>query len=182
MEAVRNPLFMARAFARALQKDPPLRDTLRLMMVGAGSLLEEVRRLLTESGVADCAWLPGARNDVAALMSAADLFALTSLNEGISNTILEAMASALPVIATQVGGNLELVDAGHAGAFVPVNDVEALADTLRRYALDSHLRRSHSVAARARAVEQYGLPVMIEKYLELYDELLRSKLSQRAAA
>jgi glycosyltransferase involved in cell wall biosynthesis len=94
------------------------------------------QRLFNEAGLAHLAWLPRERADVPAVMRGLDLFVLPSLAEGISNTILEAMACACPVLATRVGGNAELVDAGTTGELVPPGDVEAMAQALAALAAD----------------------------------------------
>jgi glycosyltransferase involved in cell wall biosynthesis len=92
--------------------------------------------------------------------------------EGISNTILEAMASALPVVATGVGGNAELVENGVTGALVPPRDPEALAGVLARYVDDEKLRREQARAGRARAEREFGIEKMTASYLGVYDGLL----------
>lgn len=107
MQAVKDQTLLARAFIRALELAPTLR--LRLLMVGDGPLRERAQALLEQAGVAHLAWLPGERKDIADVLRGLDGFVLPSLAEGISNTILEAMASGLPVIATAVGGNSELL-------------------------------------------------------------------------
>jgi glycosyltransferase involved in cell wall biosynthesis len=101
-----------------------------------------------------------------------DVFALPSTNEGISNTVLEAMASGLPVVATRVGGNPELVVDGVTGALVAPGDEAALAEALARYAGDPELRRTHGAAARTRAVEEFSIEAMMKRYSDLYDEVL----------
>jgi glycosyltransferase involved in cell wall biosynthesis len=87
-------------------------ERLRLVMIGDGPLRAQAQAELDQAGVAHLAWLPGERRDVADVMRGLHAFVLPSIAEGISNTILEAMASALPVIATDVGGNADLVQAG----------------------------------------------------------------------
>ena len=105
-------------------------------MVGDGPLRAEAQAVLDAAGVGHLAWLPGERADVPDVMRGLDCFVLPSLAEGISNTILEAMASGLPVLATDVGGNAELVVAGQTGRLVPAGDVEALAAGLVGMAAD----------------------------------------------
>ena len=112
MQTVKAQTILARAFVRALQLQPALRERLRLVMVGEGPLRAEAQEMLDAAGVGHLAWLPGERADVPDVMRGLDGFVLPSLAEGVSNTILEAMASGLPVIATDVGGNAELVVAG----------------------------------------------------------------------
>jgi len=113
-----------------------------------------------------------------------DVFALPSLAEGISNTILEAMATGLPVIATDVGGNAELVEAGVTGRVIPSNDVAALADALARYADAPGSAHRHGLAGRARAERLYGIDAMVAQYDALYERLLaRSReIGRRGAA
>jgi glycosyltransferase involved in cell wall biosynthesis len=100
------------------------------------------------------------------------VFVLPSLNEGISNTILEAMATGLPVVATAVGGNVELVDDA-TGMLVTAGDDAALARALGRYLADAELRTAHGRNARAVAVERFSLPAMVAGYQGVYDALAR---------
>src|SRR5690606_1372840 len=92
MQAVKNQTLLVDAFVRLLQRQPALREQLRLVLVGDGPLRDECRQRLEAAGVADLAWLPGERSDVPEVMRGLHCFALPSLAEGISNTILEAMA------------------------------------------------------------------------------------------
>ncbi len=105
-------------------------------------------------------------------MRGMDVFVLGSLREGISNTILEAMASGLPVIATATGGNAELVATGETGALVPPGDSAALASAITAYAADSALRTRHGQNARARAVAEFSIAAMLASYQALYDHTL----------
>ena len=89
-----------------------------------------------------------------AILRGLDCFVLPSLAEGISNTILEAMASGLPVIATAVGGNPELVEAGRTGELVPAADPEALAERILAYARDPEAARAAGRAGRERVERQ----------------------------
>ena len=172
MEPVKAPMTLARAFVRAVTERPELRGSLRLAMIGDGTLYPEVRELLETAGMADLAWLPGARNDIAGLLRSLDVFALPSLAEGISNTVLEAMASGVPVVATRVGGNPELVAEGETGALVAPGDEEGLAAALTGYAGDPKARWEHGAAARRRAVRQFSIDAMVASYLALYERLL----------
>ncbi len=159
---------LARAFVLALRRAPTLRDRMRLVMVGDGPLRAEAQRILEEGGVADLAWLPGERSDVPELMRAFDAFALPSLAEGVSNTILEAMASGLPVLATAVGGNPELVSAGRSGLLVPAGDVEAMAQGLSAWAARPESARALGHAGRDRVLRRFSLQAMIDGYLAVY--------------
>jgi len=181
MTGIKSPLTLARAFVELLGSEPDARARLRLALVGDGPELAAVRTLLAEAGAADIAWLPGARGDVPQLLRAMDLFVLSSLNEGISNTILEAMASGLPVVATSVGGNGELVRDGGTGMLVAPGDPAALAAALRRYLRDPSLREAHARAARERALADFSMEAMVHGYLDVYDRLLGRAPLARAA-
>jgi len=173
MQPVKDPLTLAAAFVRALSLAPALRHSLRLVMVGAGPLRVEVQALLTRAGVAELAWLPGERGDVAAILRGLDCFVLPSLAEGISNTILEAMACGLPVVATEVGGNAELVEAGLTGHLVPAAGVEWLAQSLVNYAVDREAARAAGRAGRERVLRSFSLGGMVQRYQQLYQRSLR---------
>jgi glycosyltransferase involved in cell wall biosynthesis len=108
---------------------------------------------------------------VSELLQTLDVFVLTSLNEGLSNTILEAMATGLPVIATAVGGNGELVVDGETGSLVAPSDVDALAARLARYRQDPALAARHGRAGRSRVVAQFSLAAMVSAYGDLYRSL-----------
>lgn len=159
---------LARAFVLALHRTPALRDRMRLVMIGDGPLRAEARQVLEEGGVADLAWLPGERSDVPEMMRAFDAFALPSLAEGVSNTILEAMASGLPVLATAVGGNPELVSAGRSGLLVPAGDIEAMAQGLSAWAARPDSARALGHAGRDRVLRRFSLQAMIDGYLSVY--------------
>ncbi|HTK69753.1 MAG TPA: glycosyltransferase, partial [Candidatus Eisenbacteria bacterium] len=119
------------------------------------------------------AWLPGSREDVPEQLRGFDVFALPSRAEGISNTILEAMATGLPTVVTDVGGNPELVRDGETGWLVPSADPAALAEGLARYVENPALAREHGASGRARAEREFSLTAMVERYLSVYDRATR---------
>jgi sugar transferase (PEP-CTERM/EpsH1 system associated) len=178
MQRVKDQTSLAQAFVQALQQRPDLRPRLRLVMAGDGPLRAEVERLLIDAGVGEFAWLPGERRDVAGWMRGLDCFVLPSLAEGVSNTILEAMATGLPVIATDVGGNAELVEEGVTGLLVPARDTAAMAQRIIALADDAATCGRFGAAGRLAAEQRFALPVMVAGYQGLYDELL----AQRAPA
>ncbi len=172
MQVVKDQTLLARAFIRALELDPSLKARLRLVMVGDGALRAQAIQLLEQAGIADLAWLPGERNDVPDIMRGLDCFVLPSLAEGISNTILEAMASGLPVIATCVGGNPELVVEGRTGELVPAGDCEAMAQALVSYATRPEQARAAGRAGRAEVERRFSMEAMVGAYRGLYDRSL----------
>ncbi|HRK79403.1 MAG TPA: glycosyltransferase, partial [Thiobacillus sp.] len=128
--------------------------------------------LLQQAGLAHLAWLPGERDDIAEIMRAFDVFVLPSKNEGISNTVLEAQASGLPVIATAVGGNVELVKADVNGMLVAPGDINDMAQALLGY-LDSPARiAEHGGQARRQAEQRFSIAAMAEAYARVYDRTL----------
>lgn len=174
MQTVKDQTLLARAFIRALELDPVLKTRLRLVMVGDGPLRTEALQLLEQAGVADLAWLPGERHDVPDILRGLDCFALPSLAEGISNTILEAMASGLPVIATRVGGSPELVVEGRTGELVPAGDAEAMARALVSYATGPEQARAAGRAGRAEVERRFSMEAMVGAYRRLYDQTLKA--------
>jgi sugar transferase (PEP-CTERM/EpsH1 system associated) len=179
MQPVKNPLGLAQAFVKVLNEAPEQRARLRLVMVGDGPERAAVQALLASAGVADLAWLPGERRDVPEVMRGLDCFVLPSLAEGISNTILEAMATGLPVLAAQVGGNADLVQhrgAQRTGVLVPEASPEALAEGLKGLAREPGLARQLGQAGRARVEREFSLAAMVGAYQGLYEQ----GLAQRA--
>ncbi len=172
LEAVKDPLTLLRAFVALLERQPQLRERARLMFIGDGALREVLQAGIEKAGVGPLCWLAGSRDDVPALLRGLDLFALPSLNEGISNTILEAMATALPVVATRVGGNLELVREGRTGRLCTAGDAVAMADALLTYAGEPELARRHGGAARAVVEMEFALTRMVDEYAAVYEQVL----------
>jgi len=173
MQAVKAPEILVDSFIQLLAQEPTARERVRLVMIGDGSLLPMLRERLTAAGVMNLAWLPGARDDIPDLLRSFDVFVLPSLAEGICNTILEAMASGLPVIATQVGGNPELVIAGETGSLITPSNVAELTATLTDYLNSSARIQREGEAARHRAEQEFSLDTMVGRYLAVYDNLLR---------
>lgn len=172
MQTVKDQPTLARAFIRALEIDPSLKDRLRLVMVGDGPLRADCQMLLEGAGIADLAWLPGERNDIPEIMRGLDCFVLPSLAEGISNTILEAMASGLPVIATNVGGNADLVTAGKTGEIIPAANPDAMAQEILRLAHEPALAKDMGLTGRDLVEKKFSMNAMVAAYQGTYDKLL----------
>ncbi|MBU1395832.1 MAG: TIGR03088 family PEP-CTERM/XrtA system glycosyltransferase [Gammaproteobacteria bacterium] len=173
MVAVKDYPTLTRAFIQLVRQQPERAARARLVIVGEGPARKTCLDLLQAAGLAHLAWLPGAREDIADIMQVLDVFVLPSKNEGISNTILEALASGLPVIATAVGGNLELVEEGINGMLVQPGDVGGMAQALLGY-LDAPARiAEHGGNARQHAVQRFSIPVMAEAYATVYDQTLQ---------
>lgn len=175
MQAVKDQPTLARAFVLALQRQPRLRERIRLVMIGDGPLRSVSRSILEEGGAGELAWLPGERNDVALIMRSFSCFILPSLAEGVSNTILEAMASGLPVIATAVGANAELVQHGRTGEIVSPASHEALAESLIGLVTQGERAAAMGRAGRAAAERSFSLLAMTSAYQSLYDGQLKAR-------
>jgi sugar transferase (PEP-CTERM/EpsH1 system associated) len=178
MQAVKHQTLLAQAFVRALQMQPALRQRLRLVLVGDGPLRAEAAAILAAAGDDSLAWLPGERSDVPDVMRGLDCFVLPSLAEGISNTILEAMASGLPVIATDVGGNADLVVHGISGDIVPAGQVEPLAQSLVRMAVDGKRAMAMGQAGRRATEQRFSMQAMVSTYQNLYDREIALRAPQ----
>ncbi len=172
LEEVKDQPTLVAAFCRLVTRRPELRQVLRLVVVGDGSLRGALERMLAEHDAADLAWLPGYRSDAPELMRSLDAFVLPSRREGISNTILEAMATAKPVVATAVGGSPEIVVDGVTGFLVPRADPSAMAARLEAYVDDPALAVAHGQAGLARVREKFSLGAMMSAYGQVYDALL----------
>ncbi len=180
MQAAKDQAMLARAFVKAIALAPELAERLRLVMVGDGPLLGEVRGVLAAAGLQHLAWLPGGRNDVAQVMRGLNVFALPSLAEGISNTILEAMACGLPVVATAVGGNADLVQQGKTGFIVPPGDPENMALRLVEFAQNAELARNFGAAGRARVTSAFSMQAMVKTYQDVYESQLQRRFGALA--
>lgn len=172
MQLVKDPLLLAQSFVQALQAQPALRERVRLVMVGDGPMRAPTQAVLDAAGVAGLAWLPGERNDIATVMRGLSAFVLPSRAEGVSNTILEAMACGLPVLATAVGGNPELVADGRTGRLVASGDVAGMAGCLADWAVQPGLAAGLGRAGRAAVEARFSLDAMVEAYCRLYADRL----------
>ncbi len=172
MQSVKHQTVLARALIIAHRKSPEAARRLRLVMVGDGPLRAEATTLLAQARLAHAAWLPGERADIDTILRGLDCFVLPSLAEGISNTILEAMACGLPVVATAVGGNGDLVEAGRTGQLVAVDDAEALADAILGYFNAPERARLHGATGRMTVERRFSIEAMVARYAGVYDELL----------
>jgi sugar transferase (PEP-CTERM/EpsH1 system associated) len=178
MEPVKDQITLTQAFIQLVRAGSEARKRLRLVMIGDGSLRRRAIELLRSAQVESLAWLPGERDDVAELMRSMDLFVLPSLREGISNTILEAMATGLPIVAARVGGNPELVDAGSTGDLVPHSDPVSLACAIDRYFSQPKKAIQHGTLGRRTVERRFSMESMVEGYLKTYDAVMQRRSAQ----
>ena len=169
--AVKNQRLLIRSFAELCKRFRHL----KLVITGDGPLRNELESQVKDLALDRCVHLLGRRSDVPLVMAAMDIFVLCSHSEGMSNTILEAMSSGLPVVATAVGGNPELVVHQKTGYLIPDDDVDALTASTESLIVDANLRERMGFAGRQRAVRQFSLRAMVERYETLYRNCLTRK-------
>jgi len=180
MQEVKDQPTLVRAFLHLREMMGQGREKLRLVLVGDGPLREHCGRLLEEGGARAAAWLPGECSNIGETMRAMDVFVLPSRGEGAANTLLEAMATGLPSVATRVGGNPELVQEGVTGMLVPAGDPVSMAAAIRRYVDDSGLRSAHGRNGRLRVESEFTLDSMVRRYADLYDHVLGARVGPQA--
>jgi len=163
LDPIKNHPFLIDAFLKTHRDFP---DS-RLIVVGDGPEMPSLRKMVDDPSIL----MLGARDDVPSLMRLFDVYSLTSFNEGISNTILEAMASGLPVIATHVGGNPELIRDGKNGFLFESGDQLAFCKAMIRYMQDEGLRKRHGTAACRYVVENFSIERMTAGYEDMYLQL-----------
>ncbi len=146
----------------------PGADRARLLLVGDGPCRERLQRQIAALGLARRVRLLGARDDVPDLLAAADVFCLSSDTEGLSCSILEAMAAGLPAVVTAVGGNAELVRDGQTGFIVPPGDAATLALRLEELLGDPLLRQRYAHHASRRVRSHFSAAGNLRQYLLLY--------------
>jgi glycosyltransferase involved in cell wall biosynthesis len=142
-----------------------------LLVAGDGPLREVLTDQAAALGISAEVRLLGHRTDPEQVMAALDVFVLSSVSEGMSNTILEAMATGLPVVATRVGGANELVQEGVTGHLVPPRDPTALAVAIEHLLQSPDTRAALGAAARHRVAHEFSLGAMIRSYDDLYESL-----------
>jgi len=172
LAAVKDQATLVRAFSRLLTQQPENRDHLRLIIAGDGPERSRLQGLIKELKTEECVWITGDRDDIPDILKSFDFFVLPSLGEGISNTILEAMATGLPIIATNVGGNPELVEEGVNGHLVPRGNHEALADSMDKLIHSTGSRKSMGAASLEKVRAEFDWNRTVAGYLAVYDELL----------
>ena len=139
------------------------------LVCGDGSRRAQLESLAQGLGIADAVRFLGEQRQVADVLAALDVFVLPSRHEGLGVAILEAMAMALPVVASDVGGIPEIVDAGRTGVLVPPEDAAALASAIAALDRDRALAYQMGAAGRARVLAEFSMEVMADRYERLYE-------------
>jgi len=167
---IKDHVTLINAFAQLVKEFPDV----DLLLVGDGPERSALSRLCTDLNLGDRVQFLGIRADVAEILQAVNVFALTSLCEAASLTILEAMASGLPVVVTDVGGNPEMVRDGIDGFLAPRQDAQVIAQALRKLLNQPETAQKMGEAGRTRVQQYYSLSRTIDRYHQLYRELAAS--------
>jgi len=169
MAAVKDQLTLIKAIEFLITEYPELKNIIRLEVVGDGELYSTIQSYIKEHSLTENIKLLGARNDVANILQNFDVFVLPSLAEGIPLTILEAMATSLPVISTKVGGVPELIENDINGYLISPQDVKTLATKIKQYIDKPELITQHGLNARAKVETKFSLQAMTKQYLNSYN-------------
>jgi glycosyltransferase involved in cell wall biosynthesis len=144
-----------------------------LIIIADGPEKETIIQLLDQSKLSKSVMLIPVVDEIASYLSAADLFVLPSRFEGLSNSLLEAMACGLPVISTGVGGSMDIIEDGINGLLIDVDNDEQLMQAIVKIFTDSLLAANLGKNARQTVVDKYNLSEIAGKYVELYRELVK---------
>ena len=166
LEPRKGHRFLIEAIAQLALRSPSVK--VKCFIAGHGSIRGELERQVASEGCRERVKLPGRIDDTRELLWASDIFAMPSVNEGLGVAALEAMASALPVIASDVGGLHEAVEDDRTGIVVPPAHADRIASAIHRLAESPGLRSHLGAAARARVVENYSMEKMAARTLALY--------------
>ncbi len=143
----------------------------RLLIIGDGPLLDQLKDKAASLKLTDKIVFTGDRHDVSRLLTAVDIATLCSQSEGLSLTLLEAMSTQLPVVATDVGGNSDIITNGENGYIIKLNDKSDYADKLSKLIHSGDLRKRLGIKARNEALANWSLKGMVNAYQDLYQEL-----------
>jgi sugar transferase (PEP-CTERM/EpsH1 system associated) len=175
LDATKDPLTLVRAFAKLRREQPD--STLKLLIVGDGSERTHLETFVAEQGLNGAVVFTGLRHDVPRLLGAMNVFALSSLSEGMPITVLEAMAARLPVVATNVGALPELVEEGSTGFLTAPQDAEAMANRLARVSQNPEMASSFGSRARQKVEREFSLDQILRRYADLYAAVVGQTVS-----
>jgi sugar transferase (PEP-CTERM/EpsH1 system associated) len=175
LAAVKDQVTLIKAVEILIQDFSELKHSICLKIVGDGPLFNDLDAYIRKNSLEDYVELLGAKDNVEELMQSFDVFVLPSLVEGIALTMLEAMATGLPVIATNVGGNPELISEGENGFLVQSQQPRLLAKMIKRYIDIPDLIERHGQNGRSLVVQKFSLKAMTQEYLVLYQDVMIGK-------
>ena len=165
---VKNQEMLIRSFAALKERC----SNVKLILVGDGPLKDKLVQLAVDLGISSSIIFLGRRADIPNILNMMDIFVLPSICEGMSNTILEAMSCGLPVIATDVGGNPEIVKRDVTGFLVPTNNKNALADAISFLVENPGRRKEMGFAGKKLVKTEFSLKTMVRNYEKMYKEMV----------
>lgn len=169
LATVKNQRLLIAAFNILCKLQPNLAQNLRLLLVGDGPERENLEKQVLQLNLTSQVIFAGNRNDIPQMMSLIDVFVLPSLAEGISNTILEAMAAGKPVIASRVGGNPELLpEELRESHLFESNNAKELAKIMEMYLDDAEVLTTNSTLVKKHCQNQFSLDTMVQRYQAVY--------------
>ncbi|MDE2049748.1 MAG: glycosyltransferase, partial [Gammaproteobacteria bacterium] len=181
LDPVKDIRGLVQAFSILLRSRECSAVTARLLVIGEGQELPAAQRAAADLGVRDRVVFAGRRTDVHRCMAAMDVYLQPSLYEGHSLTLLEAMASGLPVVSTAVGGTPEVVVSARNGYLHRPGDYAAMASSLMALCGSPSLRRTLGESARTTVAERFSIAPMVSGYERLYRELHEAREHRCAA-
>ena len=167
LRPIKNPGLLVRAAADVRRSHPGTTFTI----AGEGQLRPFLHQQIRALGLSDCIRLPGSTADIPNFLTNLDVAVLCSRSEGMSNAVLEYMAAGRPIVATAVGGNVELIEDNVTGLLVPSDDARALASAIQQLLTDRAFAARLGAAARRRAFERYSREAMVRRFEEFYESL-----------
>lgn len=171
LEPVKNHLYLLDVFSKVIRSFPKA----VLVIVGGGSQFEILKLKAVELGIKNKVFFLGVRDDIPELLGLFDIFALTSINEGISLSLLEAMAAGRPIVATNVGGNPDVVVDGKTGFLLPLKDSEKMAEKIVSLLSNKELSIRMGEAGLKRAEQLFSLDRMVKNYENIYDHCFEKR-------
>jgi glycosyltransferase involved in cell wall biosynthesis len=174
----KNHALLLKAFAQGPASDP----NAHLVLVGEGSLRQQLEEQARNLGLAGQAHFLGLRADIPDVLGAMDVFVLSSDYEGNPLSVMEAMASGLPIVSTAAGGVPDLFESGKEGLIVQPGDVQGLSSSMISLLRNREARQSMGMAATRRAKENFDVSTMVQAYEELYEKLIEHRHGLNAEA
>jgi glycosyltransferase involved in cell wall biosynthesis len=171
LAGVKGQQFLVRAIPRVVAEIPGV----RFFMVGKGELMAKLKALATSLGITRELVFTGFRRDVGAFYKIADLFVMSSVNEGLGTAVLDALAAGKPVVATRAGGLPEIIEDGKTGRLVAPADPRALAEGIIELLTDSDLAKAMASAGPARVQQFFSIDAMVDKNIEVYKKILATE-------
>ncbi len=161
--------YLVRAIPMVLEKI----QNVRFFIIGKGELMDDLKRLSASLGLEEHLVFTGFRDDIGAFYNLADLFVMSSVQEGLGTAIMDALAVARPVVATRSGGIPEIINDGETGRLVEPADPEALASGIIELLTYSDLARNMATRGQEMVQQRFSLDAMVDEYRQVYQQLLK---------